>query len=227
MAIEKLIAYHDQSRSGPRRSRPAVDHSPGSEVLANVGIAAGLLGAASALALLLVPPMVSADRYSYPFTASWYVTVQLFFAAQHLMMVAGVVGLRRVLVSTPSRLARVGTGVGLIGLLLLSACELLALVAIDAPTVGPQADLVNAAYGLPTLVTGAGFVLAGTAVARFRVGPRWARWVVLLFGGWVFVVLLPALVGSDAAGRLAIGGWMLIFVAVCVAVRRVDSWTLT
>ena len=75
---------------------------------------------------------------------------------------------------------------------------------------GRVAGLVEASYGLPTAMVGLGFVLCGGVVLRRRLLP-WGRGLALAFGVWVFVVLVPALGGSDVAGRLAIGGWMVLF----------------
>jgi len=40
---------------------------------------------------------------------------------------------------------------------------------------------------------------------------RWLPWLVLLLGVYVFFPMSPAVSGGFTAGRLAIGGWMLLF----------------
>ena len=46
----------------------------------------------------------------------------------------------------------------------------------------------------------------------------WRRGVVLALGVWVFVPMFPALIVTPTDGaRLAIGGWMLLFAALGVA----------
>jgi hypothetical protein len=38
----------------------------------------GLLGAASVVPMLAVPPMVGPDRFSYPFDAGWHIAAEVF-----------------------------------------------------------------------------------------------------------------------------------------------------
>ena len=57
--------------------------------------------------------------------------------------------------------------------------------------------------------------------------PGWRRWIVLVTGVFVFVGLIPALLGSDLLGRLGIGVWMLFFVALGRAVEPAPSTAAT
>jgi hypothetical protein len=45
---------------------------------------------------------------------------------------------------------------------------------------------------------------------------------VLVMGGYVFVVMFPAVFGPLVAGRLAIGVWMLMFAVLGMALVRTD-----
>ena len=66
---------------------------------------------------------------------------------------------------------------------------------------------------------GVGLILAGASVvAGARSGTGWRRGVVLALGVWVFVPMFPALIVTPTDGaRLAIGGWMLLFAVLGVA----------
>lgn len=65
--------------------------------------------------------------------------------------------------------------------------------------------------------------VAGIPIARRGLLTGWARWVVPVAGGYVFVVLFPAVFGPMVAGRLAIGAWMLLWAAIGWAVARRTS----
>lgn len=62
----------------------------------------------------------------------------------------------------------------------------------------------------------------GIGHARRPVLPGAGRWLVLVMGGYVFVVMFPAVFGPLVAGRLAIGVWMLMFAVLGMAPVRAD-----
>jgi hypothetical protein len=72
------------------------------------------------------------------------------------------------------------------------------------------------------LLIGVGLVIAGLVIARRRMLAGWARWITLATGGYVFMILFPAVFGPNVAGRLAIGVWMLAWAAVGWAVGRAE-----
>ena len=78
---------------------------------------------------------------------------------------------------------------------------------------------------MPVLLAGFGLTLAGIALLRrgrsVWTGARWMPWLVLILGVYVFFPLSPAISGSFAAGRLAIGGWMLLYTALGYGLMRV------
>lgn len=179
---------------------------------------AGLVGALQAVLIIAWPDATSEARYSYPFTSTGYVIAQISFFLQHLPLVAGLVALLSLPAVGRSRPARIGTIIATIGMLLLAAMELVATSAASVATDSTRAETINALYGPPVLLIGLGLVVAGVALLRsdpkLSTGPAWLRWVPLLLGVWVFLALLPALMGPLVAGRLAIGGWMLLFAAL-------------
>jgi hypothetical protein len=180
----------------------------------------GLLGAASVVPMLAVPPMVGPDRFSYPFDAGWHIAAEVFFALQHLTLLAGVVGLAAYCGRYGSRLVRAGLVVAGLGVVTLVGCEVLAATAAYEPSDSPWAMTVGSLYGVAMLLIGVGLMIAGLVIARRRMLTGWARWITLATGGYVFVVLFPAVFGPNVAGRLAIGGWMLAWAAVGWAVAR-------
>ena len=99
-------------------------------------------------------------------------------------------------------------------------CEVLAIMIANAVMSSPEVSAVGGAYGLATTLTGVGLVVAGIGISRARLLPGAARWLVLITGGYVFVILFPALFGPMVAGRLVIAVWMLLFAAIGYALLR-------
>ena len=73
-------------------------------------------------------------------------------------------------------------------------------------------------YGVTCTAMGVGLLMAGVSMWRAHTWEGWRRGVVLALGVWVFVPMFPALAVTPTDGaRLAIGGWMLLFAALGVA----------
>lgn len=190
-------------------------------------LGAGLIGAAQAAVLLAWSPQVTDDRYSYPFTGVGYAVAQTSFFLQHLPLVAGVAVLLTLPALRASRTARVAVSTAVVGLVMLAAMELIAVLARDEATDSSTETLVNNLYGPPVVIIGAGLVVAGIALLRRGTagwaGARWLPVLVLLLGVYVFVPLTPAIMGSFVAGRLGIGGWMLLFAGFGYGLMRLAN----
>jgi len=183
-------------------------------------VVAGIVGAASAIVILAWPDQVSDQRYSYPFSDGWYVAAQVFFAVQHLGLVAGLVGLSGLAWSSSSRATRTGLVVTTAGLVGLTVCELFAIRAASALVDTARANTVDNSYGIPMIAMGIGMVLAGTGLARRPVLTGAGRWALLGMGVYLFVVMFPAVFGPMVAGRIAIGVWMLMFAGLGLSMSR-------
>jgi len=187
-----------------------------------VTVVAGILGAASAIVIIAWPDQVSDRHYSYPFDATSYTVAQSWFAVQHLGLLAGLYGLARLGWSRSSRLTRSGLVLTLVGMVGLTACELFAIRAADALVDTSRANAVDNSYGVPMVAIGSGMVVAGIGLARRPVLPSAGRWLLLVLGGYVFVVMFPAVFGPSVTGRIAIGVWMLMFAALGRALVHAD-----
>jgi hypothetical protein len=97
------------------------------------------------------------------------------------------------------------------GMSLLALVELVAISAARSSLSGPPSAMLNVLYGVTSILTGLGLVLAGVAVRRARRWTGWRSWLVLALGVYVFVPLTPALAGPFAVARIAITVWMLLF----------------
>jgi hypothetical protein len=185
-------------------------------------VVAGILGAASAIVVIAWPDQVSDQHYSYPFDTTSYVTAQLWFAVQHLGLFAGLYGLARLAWPRSSRLTRTGLALTLVGMVVLTVCELFAISAAHALVDTSRANAVDNSYSVPMVVIGLGLMIAGLGLARRPVLAGAGRWLPLIMGGYVFVVMFPAVFGPQVAGRIAIGVWMLMFAALVVSLVRAD-----
>lgn len=183
-------------------------------------LVAGLLGAASGIFLAVYPGQVADDMYSYPLTASGFVVIQVWFFVQHLGLLAGIVALPAAKAMEPGATARWGVGLAAVGMAALTVTELVAITARHSTYPGEGTDLLDVLYGASSVAVGVGLILAGLAVRR---GGRWAGWrglVVLVAGIFVFVPMMPALMGPFVLARLAITAWMLLFAALGYALWK-------
>lgn len=179
-----------------------------------VCLAAGILGAASGIFLAVYPGQVSEDMFSYPLTADGFTVIQIWFFVQHLGLAAGIAALTGAAVMAQGCSARWGTRLAVSGMTLLAVTELVAITARDSTYPGDGTGLLDVLYGVSSVAAGVGLILAGLAVRRQG---RWTGWrgvVVLVAGIFVFVPMMPALVGPFVLARLAITVWMLLFASL-------------
>lgn len=190
-------------------------------------LGAGIIGGVQAGIVLIWPEQVSDDRFSYPFTGFWHGVAQVSFFLQHLPLILGVVALLWLPAVRASRLARIAVSGAAAGLALLSLTELISITAHDAAAESDRATLVESLYGPPVLLIGVSLLVAGAALLRRGTagweGAPWLPALVLLLGVYVFVPLTPAIMGSFTAGRLGIGGWMLLFAIYGYGLTRTGS----
>jgi hypothetical protein len=185
-----------------------------------VGAVASAIGAALAVVLIAWDPQVADDRFSYPFDAGWFTAAQVVFAVQHLAMLPLFAGLLLLERRHPSRALRVGTWIALVGQVLLTVVELVAITAAEDALETGWGAVVGGLYGVPMVLLGVGPVVAGAGAVRTELFAGPARWLLLGLGVYVFVVMFPAVFGPMVAGRIAIGVWLLGFAALGLAIRK-------
>ena len=81
--------------------------------------AGGVVGVASGLVTAFVPPAVTMDMYRYPFSPGAYTAAQTVYAANHLMLLGGLLGIGRVRAAHGGSWVT-GAAFGAFGLLLLT-----------------------------------------------------------------------------------------------------------
>ncbi len=188
-----------------------------------VGGLASLAGALCAGGIIAWDPQVSDDRFSYPFDAGWFTTAQVVFSLQHVAMLPLFLGLLLLERRHPSRALRVGAWVALVGQVLLTVMELVAISAADDALDTGWGATVGGLYSIPMILLGVGPVVAGVGALRVRLFDGPARWLLLALGVFVFVVMFPAVFGPMVAGRIAIGTWLLGFAGLGWAMRRAGT----
>ncbi|MGI5240297.1 hypothetical protein [Dactylosporangium sp. CA-139066] len=187
--------------------------------LGRVCMAGGVIGAAGGLVTAFVPAAVDTDRFSYPYTPGWFVVAQTVFLLNHVLMLAGILGVLRAGVAGRGRLAAWGGAVSVAGLVILSVCEVAAMSLLHTSMSSATVGWINAGYGLASLLTGTGPVLLGIAVARADAWHGWRRWIVLACGVEL-LASIPAIAGPFLAGRLALTVWVALYTALGLALVR-------
>lgn len=197
--------------------------SAGSSTVARWGwvcLVAGLLGLASAVFLIAIDPVVGEDRYSYPLSPEGFVAIQVFFFVHHLGLLGGLYALWRSGAVGTSRLGRWGSWGSMAGMALLSVTELVAISGARSAYPSARTDLLDGLYGMSSILIGVTLIMTGIAVIRLRRWQGWARIVPLALGVYVFVPMIPGLMGPHLLARLTIGGWMLGFAALGYALVK-------
>lgn len=182
-----------------------------------VGIAAGVLGALSALVLLVWPPQVSEELLSYPLTVNGFYVAQGWFFVHHLGLVVVLVGLIRSGALGDRALGRLGGWVAVAGTGALTVTELLAMRYAHWDNDAANAGLMGTSYGVSVSVLGVGMIVAGIAAVRAGVWSGWSRWTPLAVGVAAFAIVTPAMFGGFVTARLGIGFFMLLFAALGAA----------
>ena len=174
-------------------------------------IVGSVIGAVSGLVTAFIPPAVSSDWYSYPYTPTGFLVAQLVFILNHVLLLFGILGLARSGAAGTGLLGRVGLWISVLGMATLTLCEVGAMTLATSPFLSPRTNLMDMLYGVASILIGLGLVLAGVAVVRASKWDGWHRFVGLICGASVFVIVIPGVFGPFLAGRLAITVWMLTF----------------
>jgi hypothetical protein len=176
------------------------------------GAAATIASGVAVQAVVQPATTVPDDRWSYPWSSTAVVAVSVAFAAIHLVVIVGLRGVRRREPTGPFRWGRAGVDVAIAGTGLLLLAELAMIPVRHAAVDDAGAMVVGALFGLATLVSAVGFLLAGVATARAGQWQDWRRWPLLATGAWLLALTgiaatkaLPTGVALYGVGLLATG----------------------
>jgi len=159
---------------------------------------------------------VSEQTWSYPWSSDAFIPISLLWALNHVLVLVGIVGLRRSGLAGPSRSARVGLGLAITGTAVLLAGELGSLPIGDQHTDATIPLIVGAIFGFGTFCSAIGLLLAAKATLQARIWRNWRRFTPLICGISTiplivlsFADLLPVGVAVYGAGLLGLGIAML------------------
>jgi len=115
-----------------------------------------------------------------------------------------------------------GSALGRIGVIVAVAGS--AVLAVAEALVTAATALSDTLFAIAPIVVGVGLVLAGIAIVQAGVWSGWARFVVLVLGGYVLLVLIPVIVVGgpppQPSAIWALVGWALLWIAIATAVLR-------
>ena len=173
-----------------------------------------VIGVISGLVTAFIPPAVSSDWYSYPYTPAGFLVAQLVFILNHILLLVGILSLTRSGATGRSLLGRVGTWISVVGMIALTLCEVAAMSLATSPYPSPETGSLETSYDVASILIGVGLTLAGVAVTRTGEWSGWRRFVALICGVAVFVIVIPGILGPFLVARLALTVWMLMFAAL-------------
>ena len=164
--------------------------------------------------MLTWPPQSPEGHLSYPFTSTGFLVIQTWFFVHHLGLVTVLVALARSGAVGERRLARAGAWLGVVGMVMLTCMELFATRYAEWDTKAANEGVMGAGYGVSTSLVGLGMLGAGVGVLRARIWSGWRRFIPLLLGITLFLVVTPGMFGGFVIARLAIGTWMALYAAL-------------
>lgn len=173
-----------------------------------------VIGAIGGLVTGFIPPAVSSDWYSYPYKPSGFLVAEFAFTLNHVLLFVGVLGLSRSGAAGSGSIGRVGVWISLAGLVAFTLCEVRAMTLATSPYPGPGTGFLDTSYGVASILVGVGLMLAGVAVVRANEWTGWRRFIVLICGAALFVIVIPGLFGPFLVARLVLTVWMLMFAAL-------------
>jgi hypothetical protein len=184
-----------------------------------VGIVGGGLTALSGAAVAgVVTPAseVPEEMWSYPWSSGALVPVSLGYAVLHGLVAVGLLGFARSGAAGDGRAGRLGPMVAVAGTLLLVVAELLSIPIAEQRMDDTGPGLVGALFGVGTLVSALGLLVAGVAAVRARRWDGWRRYAPLAAGVW-----LAAMIGLVDTPFLAVSvalyGLLLLVLGAAVA----------
>lgn len=168
---------------------------------------AGLVGAvitvvSGVLVQAVVQPTsnVSDEMWSYPWSSDALVVVSLVYTVAHILIGILLLGVWRSGAAGSSRAAATGLGLSVAGTALLLVGELVSIPIRDAALDDTSAGIVGATFGLGTVLSAVGFLLAGKGVLSAGHWDGWRRYSLFATGLWCV-----ALTGIAATSALPIG----------------------
>ncbi len=167
---------------------------------------------------------VSDELWSYPWSSGTFVAVSLLWGIAHVLIFIGLLGLRRSGLAGPTRAAAVGLALALTGTALLLVGELTSLPFRDQNVDDTGPGVVGAVFGLGTILSAIGLILAGKATLQAGLWQDWRRFTPLVTGIWTLVLVGLVFTKVMAVG-IAIYGLCLLALGVALYTRPSPATT--
>jgi hypothetical protein len=194
-------------------TRPTMEDSR----LRTYGAACAASGVLGVIAGLLTPVLydsaVPSNQWSYPLSTTTQWVLSLGLAIMHVLSAMGFLGVLRARPYGEHRAAAATLRIAVAGFAILSIAELLsgAIGAQDVDSV--SATWVGTLFGVASLMTALGGLVAGTVIVRTNRWTGTGAWMVLASGVVMLVLVTPANVTGNLAFRtVALTLWSLTFV---------------
>lgn len=203
------------------RPSPHTTPATGSVRRAAVALIVGALitalgGAASQI--VQASSSVSEDLWRYPWTSDAFVPISLLWALAHALVIVGLLGLRRSGVAGATKGAAVGLTLAVAGTALLLVAEFASLPFANQQVDDTAPTIVGATFGLGTILSGIGLLVAGRAALQAKRWDDWRRFTLLVAGGWTVILTGIAATNALAAG-VAVYGLCLLAIGIAMYSR--------
>ena len=161
---------------------------------------------------------VSDDLWRYPWSSDAFVPVSVLWAAAHVLVIIGLLGFRRSALAGDSAAARRGITLAIAGTALLLVGEIASLPMTDEATNSTAGGIVGAVFGLGTLLSAVGLLLAGKATLSARRWQDWRRFTPITAGAWTLALVGIAMTKGMPTG-VAIYGLCLLALGIALYSR--------
>jgi len=189
-------------------------------ILGVLVVVVAVLAAIFSLALLVIPPAVSTDTWSYPLAAVPYAAGQLFIGIHHLVLAAGLYAAWRSGLAGTSRLATIGGISSSVTMALFAVIEFVSGAAANEVGATAFVGLLGALYGAGSILLAITSIVFGVAILRAHTWSGLSRFTVLVTGIFLIVPLIPAQFDPLFLGRIALAVWSLLYIGLGIGLRR-------
>ena len=184
-----------------------------------IGAAAATVVAGAAMLFGLQPTTeLSDEMWRYPWESSGaFVAFSIFSAFLHVLVLLGLRAFGRSGAAGRSRAAGLGVGLAIAGTALLVVGELASIPVRDELT--DDVGLVGAIFGIASIASTIGFLVAGRATLRSGVWHDWRRFTPLAVGVWL-VVMTPITLAAPTLLHGCVGVYGATLLALAVGLHR-------
>jgi hypothetical protein len=167
---------------------------------------------------------IPTHQWSYPWWSQAAVLFYLISAGAQALLAVGILGLRRRGVTGASRAGNLGLGAAIAGTVLIVIGELASIPIRHELVDDGWPRVVETVFGVGTVLSAVGFLLAGAATVRAGVWRDWRRYTPLAIGIWSV-----ALIGLQFTPALptAIAVYGLCFLALGIALGGLERSRVT